>query len=69
MISVRNVKTIECYIAVNFEVASSSGFRDFPKRLFCDGEVGDGGCGINAICSRPELAGDVISGEDADTFQ
>ena len=41
---------------VNFEVASLTSFRDFLKRLFRDGEVGDG-------------SGDVISSEDAETFQ
>ena len=42
VISGRNVKAIEGYIVVNFEVASSSSFQDFPKWLFCVGEVGDG---------------------------
>ena len=42
VISGRNVKTIEGYIVVNFEAVSSCSFRDFPKRLLCDGEVGDG---------------------------
>ena len=42
VISGRNVKTIAGYIVVDFKVASSSSFRDFPKRLFCDGEVDDG---------------------------
>ena len=28
----QNVKTIKGYNVVNFEVASSSSFRDFPKR-------------------------------------
>ena len=69
VISGRNVKTIEGYIALNFEVASSSSFRDFPKRLFCDGEVSDGIGGVNAIFSRPEVADDVISVEDPETFQ
>ena len=54
---------------VNLEVASSSSFRDFPKRLFCDGEVGDGSGGVNAICRRPEVADDVLSSEDAESFQ
>ena len=54
---------------VNFEVASSSNVRDFSKRSFCDGEVGDGSGGVKAICSRPKVADDVISGEDAETFQ
>ena len=38
----------------------------FQKQLFCDGEVGDGGGGVNPICSRLEVADDFISGEDAD---
>ena len=46
-----------------------SSFRDFTKRSFYDGEVG-GDCGdVNAICSRPEVADDVFSGEDVDTFR
>ena len=67
VISVLSVKTIEDYIVIHFEVASSSSFRDFPKRLFCDGEVGDGRGGVNKIHSRPEVADDVISCEDAET--
>ena len=39
---------------VNFEVASFSSFQDFTKRLFCDGEVGDGSSGVNAIWNQPE---------------
>ena len=65
----RNVKTIEEYIVLNFEVASSRSFRDFRKRLFCDGEIGNGRDSVNAICSRPKVADDVIFGEDAETFQ
>ena len=57
--------TIEGYIAVNFEVASSSSFQDFPKRLVCNGEVGDGSDDMNVICNWR----DIISGEVADTFQ
>ena len=52
---------------VNFEVASSSIFRDFPKRLFCDDEVDNDSSGMDAICSLPEEGGDVISGEDIET--
>ena len=52
---------------VNLEGASFSTFRNFPKRSFCDGDVVDGSCGINAICSRPEVVYDVISGRDVDT--
>ena len=33
------------------------------------GEVSDGCGGMNAICSRPELADDVISGTDVNTFR
>ena len=62
VVSGRNVKTILSHIVVTLKVASSTSFRDFPKRLFCDGEVGDGSGGMNAICSLPEVAGDVISG-------
>ena len=53
---------------VNFEVTSSSSFRDFPERSFCDGEVGDGSGVMNAICSQPDVADDVISSYDAETF-
>ena len=51
------------------EVASFSSFRGLPKRLFCDGEVGDGSGVVNAICSRPEVADDVIYCEDAEMLQ
>ena len=60
----RNVKAILGYIVVNFEVASSSSFRDFPERLFCDAEAYSGSGGLNAICSRLEVADDVISNRD-----
>ena len=53
---------------VNFEGASFSTFRDIPKRSFCDGEVGDDSGGMSAICSQPEVADDVISSIDVDTF-
>ena len=33
------------------------------------GEDGDGSGGMNAICSRPEVADDVISGEDVETLR
>ena len=61
-------KTITDYIVVNSEVASYSSYRDFPKRLFCDGEVCDGNGGVNTICS-PQVVEDVLSGIDVDTFQ
>ena len=51
------------------EIASFSSFREFPKRLFCDGEVGEESGGVNAIWCRPEVVDDVISCEDADIFQ
>ena len=38
----------------------------FPKIQFCDSEVGDGSGGVNAICSRPDEANDVVSGQDVD---
>ena len=63
------MKTIEGYVAVNFEVPSISTIREFPKRSFCDGDVGDSSGGVNAICSRMEVADDVFSGEGAVTFQ
>ena len=65
----QNIKTIEGYVAVNFEVASSSNFQNLPKMSFCDGEVSDGWDCTNAIFSRPEPDDDVISGEDVDTFK
>ena len=52
VVSCGNVKTIESYLALNFEVDSSSSFRDFSKRSFCDGAVGGGSGSVNAICSR-----------------
>ena len=67
VLSSQNVKTIDCCVVVNFEVASSSSFRDFPKRSFCDSDVSDCSSGMNAICGRPEVADD-ISSEDIDTF-
>ena len=38
VISSLNVKTIKGHVVVNFEVANSSSFRDFPKRSFCGGK-------------------------------
>ena len=32
----------------------------FPKRSFRDGEIGGGRGDMNAICSRPEVAGDAF---------
>ena len=42
VISGRNVKTVEGYYVVNFEVATSNSFRDL-KKSFHDGEGGGGG--------------------------
>ena len=59
------VQTIEAYIVeIYFQVDRSSSFRDFLKRLFCGGEVGDGSGDMNAICRQSEMADDVISFED-----
>ena len=52
IVSGRNVETIKGNIVANFEVASSSGFRDFSKWLFCDADVGDSS--VNAICSQQQ---------------
>ena len=52
------------YGVVNFEVASSSRFRDNPDAV--DGGDADG---INTICSRPEVAYDVVSGYNVETFR
>ena len=67
VISGRIIKSIQGYVLVNFKGASFSTFRDFPKRSFCDGEIGDGS--MNVICSRPEEAYDVIAGKDVDKFR
>ena len=40
----------------------------FPRRQFCDVEVGDGCVAMNGIFSRQEVADDVISIEDVETF-
>ena len=55
-----NIKTVEGYVAVNFEATSFSSLMTFPKRSFCDSEVGRDSGGVNAICSRPEVPNDVI---------
>ena len=60
-----DVKAVEGYVMVNFEVASSSIFRDNHDILVP--EVGSGADGINAICSRPEVANDLISGYNVQT--
>ena len=55
-------------MSLNFEGASLSTFRNFPKR-FCHGEVDDGRGGMNEICSRPKVPDDAISGAVADTVR
>ena len=57
------------YVALNVEDASFSTFRDFPKRWFCHGEVDNGRGGMNTICSRSEVADNVISGTIVGTFR
>ena len=51
-----------------FEAASSSSFRDNREVIFPDAEVGGDAGSINAICSRSEIADDVISGYNVETF-
>ena len=38
------------------------------KKIFPDAEVRGSAGGINAICIRPEVADDVISGYNVETF-
>ena len=60
--SSKNVKTIEACVVANFEVASSSSFPDFLQTdNFEMVKSHDGSGGRNAICSRSEVADDVIS--------
>ena len=68
VISGQNIKTGQGSAVINVEGASFSTFLNIPKRSFCDVEVGDGSGGMNATCSRPEVADDVISGIYVDTF-
>ena len=42
VISGGGVKTIEGYVVLKFEVASSNSFRDIPKKSFRDGGGGGG---------------------------
>ena len=50
----------------DFEAASCIIFRDGRNKIFPDAEVGGG---INVICSQPEVADDIISGYNVDTFR
>ena len=62
-------KTIECYVTLNFEVASSNSFRNFSKRSFCDGEVSVGtGC-VNATCRWPVVLDHIIFNGDIQIFR
>ena len=58
------------YMSKKFEVASTSYLVSdiFQNCWFCDDEVSSGNGGANVICSRPEVADDVISDENVDTF-
>ena len=57
-------------VMVNFEVASCGIFRDNLENIFPDAGIGGGAGGINAICSRlPEVADNIISGNNVDTFR
>ena len=50
-------------------VASSCSYcENRIKKSFCHGEGGGGGGDVNAICSRLEIADDVISGRDVRSF-
>ena len=41
----------------------------FSKRSLCDGEVGGGSGSVNTIYSRKEVADDLISGQDVETYR
>ena len=56
-------------MALNLEVASSSSFRDFSKRSFCDSEVDVGSGGMSAICNRPKVVYDIISDRYVETYR
>ena len=55
VISGQNVATIEGYVVVNFEVASSSSFRDISKTFRDDGGEGGGGLLTIALCETLTL--------------
>ena len=63
------VKAVEGCVMVNFEVASCSIFPDNREKKLPDAEVGTGAGGINAICSRHEVADDIIDGCSVETFR
>ena len=44
-------------------------FSEIMGKIFPDPEVDSGAGGTNAICSRPEVANDVISGRNVESFR
>ena len=54
---------------VNFEVARCSIFRDNLENIFPGADDSGGAGGINAICNRPAVADDVVSGCNVETFR
>ena len=55
---------VNCEVATYTAVAFSEIMEYFP-----DAEAGGGAGGISAICSRLEVANDVISGCNVETFR
>ena len=47
----------------------AAAFSDIIEKKFPGAEVSGGASGLNAICSRPGVANDVISGLNVDTFR
>ena len=54
---------------VKFVVASCSILRDNREKIFPNAEVSSGAGGINAICSRLEVADNVISNYSVENFR
>ena len=54
---------------VNVEVAIAQAVSEIIEKKIPDAEVGSGAGGISAICSRLEVADDVISGYNIETFR
>ena len=57
VISGRNVRSIDCYVVENFEIATSSSFRDYPKIYFLPLD--------KAVASREVNV--IVSGSDGET--
>ena len=57
------------FALLNVEVPSSTSVQDFPKTSFSNGEISVGSSSVNVICSRPEVAIDVIFNDDVETLQ